>query len=285
MSRLFFLGRRWFKDTINRQERAEGNWLITSQGMNWGHQQWYWVPGLKGGTLAPVECFARAWHRQKSWCESLSETASISEIKTQTPAGSQNTLSWKQGNSRRVSGHHIHFLYLFPSVVISEHEMLFKQTLVFNTYGYFSISPAIPSYYYLQLLAVSNSRSQGCVKCHPLPWRGVQEKGQFVCLRLRGKALHPSKQTKWVFISAKEGARRYLLDDLKAMYLGHLLTNKETHLIWSAVQSSMHCWAERIPLWAATSHLCCPRCCLKYLVWCFTWCFCSRSFISISRSS
>lgn len=51
----------------------------------------------------------------------------------------------------------------------------------------------------------------------------IEEKTQFVCLRPRGKALHPSKQTKWVFISAEEGARKFLLDDLKAMYPGHLL--------------------------------------------------------------
>lgn len=69
----------------------------------------------------------------------------------------------------------------------------------------------------------------------------VEEKGQFVCLRPRGKALHPSKQTKWVFILAKEGARKYLLDDLKAMYPGHLgLTRVHT---WSGQLSRVACTA------------------------------------------
>lgn len=121
-------------------------------------------------------------------CQSLAQTEKLMWIpirdwkyfwdtKTQIPAGSENTLSWKQADTRRVSGHHIHFLHLFPSVVISEHEMLFKQTLVFHTHGHFYGTfyiYALSNYCYLQLLAVSN-RSQGCMKYHSLPRKTYSE--------------------------------------------------------------------------------------------------------------
>lgn len=148
-----------------------------------------------------------------------------------------------------------------------------------------SISPAISKYCYLQLLAVSNSRSQGYTKYHPLPWKTYSEYRRRDNLSAWGqeaKHLHPSKQTKWVFILAEEGARRHPLYDLKAMYLGHLLTDNEICFIWSAVQNGMYCWAERIPLWAATPHF--PG--VVWSIWNgFTWCFCPRSIIPISRSS
>lgn len=258
----FFLGRRWLRDTINRHERGEGNWLITFQCMNQGHQQWYWVSDLKGGTLSPVECFAKAWHRQKSWCESLSETASISEIpRHKTPAGSENTLSCKQPDSSRESGHHMHFLYLFPSVVISELEMLFKQTHVFHTHGHFYGIFHIPCIFQLLLSAAAGCFQQQESGLHEIPSLALEdlfwaEKGQFVCLRPRGKALHPCKQTKWVFILAKEGARRYLLYDLKAMYLGHLLTDKETHLIWGQLSRAAYTAGLKESLCGLQQHSC-----------------------------
>lgn len=189
------------------------------------------------------------------------------DTKTQTTAGSENTLSWEQADTWRVSGHHIHFLYSFPSVVMSEHEILFRQTLVINTHMailmVISISPAISSYCYLQLLPVSNSRSQGCMKYHPLPWKTYSEysRSRDNLSAWGQEAKHyilASKQNEYLsWLLAKEGARRYLLYDLKATYLGHLLTDKEICLTWSAVQNSMYCWAEGIPLWAATTHFPC----------------------------
>lgn len=150
-----------------------------------------------------------------------------------------------------------------------------------------SICPAISNYCYLQLLALSNSRTQGCMKHHPLPWKTYSEYRRrrdnlSAGGQERGKALCPGKQTKWVFILTKEGARRHLQYEHKAMYLGHLLTDKETCLIWSALQNSMYCWAERsCGLQQHASQVCC----LKYLEWCFTWCFCPTGITSISRSS
>lgn len=129
------------------------------------------------------------------------------DTKTQTTAGSENTLSWEQADTWRVSGHHIHFLYSFPSVVMSDHEILFRQTLVINTHGYFDGNFHIPCHFQLLLPAVAACFQQQESGMYEIPSFALedllwvqQKQGQLVCLRPRGKALHPSKQTKRVSI-------------------------------------------------------------------------------------
>lgn len=155
------------RGTINRQKRVKGtDWSLLFSTHELGSS------AMVLGTRLKRRLFITCG----MLCQSLAQTEKLMWIpnrdckyfwdtKTQTPAGSENTLSWKQADSRRVSGYHIHFLYSFPSVVISEHEMLFKQTLVFNTHGHFSISPAIFSYCYLQLLAVSSRVVWNTIPC------------------------------------------------------------------------------------------------------------------------
>lgn len=175
--------------------------------MNWGHQQWYWVPELKGDTLSPggcalVECFAKAWHRQKSWCESPWETASISEIQRHKPqqvqkihwAENRQTLGEYQGITHTLSIRFLQWSWVNTKYCLDRPLLL--------THSHFYGNFHILCHFQLLLSAAAGCFQQQESELYEIPsfaledllW--VQEKqGQFVCLRPRGKTLHPSKQT------------------------------------------------------------------------------------------
>lgn len=210
------------------------DWSLFFPIMNWGHKRWYWVPELKGGTLssggcALAECFAKAWHRWKSWCESPWETASISDKKTQTTAGSENMLSWASANTRRVSGHHIHCLYSFPSTVKVNMKYCLDRPLLLSHMAIFmgiSISPAT-----FQLLL---SAASGCFQ--------QQESGVYEIPSFALKTYSEYRRSRDNLSAWGQEAKHYILASKQNEYLSWLLGKEGTgtsvwpqsHVSWSS---------------------------------------------------
>lgn len=129
---LFFPRKRWLsRDTVHWQagKRWKGtDWSLARPMQELGSSMMVlgaWLKQKEAIYHVVASALVECWHRWKSLCEYQWDSTSIWKRSKQT-SGLANILSWKQADTRRVSGHHVYLVYSFPSVVVSKHEIPVK---------------------------------------------------------------------------------------------------------------------------------------------------------------
>lgn len=156
----------------------------------------------KGGNLSCGMLCQRLGQMEKLKWIPVRQCKYLKEIQTDKPHCIEK-IRWAENRQilREQRGTTYIFFYFFPSVVINEQEIPVRYTLGHNTYNHFYGHFQIPWHFQLLL-----SRAADCLqqksKLYKIPSFTpadlfcLQGKwGQFICWRLRGRALLPNKQT------------------------------------------------------------------------------------------